>query len=104
MMHGVNEADCGDHFRTCVYFNRSTLHLKDLQSPLINHPPVKLINHTAIQMRGHKMKRKAVNLQGNLIKNDNGKKRRKNKTDKDPNLREFIFYLDKTETKLAKLR
>lgn len=59
---------------------RPVILLNDLQSPLINHPPVKLINHTAIKMRGHKMKKKAVKVQCNLIKNNNSKKRRKNKT------------------------
>lgn len=81
--------------RACISTHQ-VVHLKDLQFPLINHTPVKPINHTPIKMRDHKMKRKAVRLQCSLIKNNNGKKRRKNKTDKDPNLMELIFYLDKT--------
>ena len=79
-----------------MYINTSDCPLKDLQFPLINHTPVKPISHTPIKMRDHKTKRKAVKLSCSLINNNNSKKRGKNKTDKDPNLTELIFYLEET--------
>lgn len=44
----------------------------------------------------HKTKRKSVKSQCNLVKNNNDKRRRKNKTDKDANLMELMFYSEET--------
>lgn len=43
-----------------------------------------------------KTKRKSVKSQCNLVKNNNDKRRRKNKTDKDANLMELMFYSEET--------
>lgn len=71
-------------------------HLELLRFPLINHTPGKPIRHTLMKKWDRKTKRKSVKSQCNLVKNNNDKRRRKNKTDKDANLMELMFYSEET--------